>query len=217
MELFRLILSVVLAGVLAYLVGSINFAIIVSKLFAQKDIRDYGSGNAGMTNVLRTFGKLPAVITTVGDFCKGIIAVLLGHLIIHYIGGATDVFYADYLMALLALLGHCFPVFYGFKGGKGILVSAGIILILDPIVFLVVLAVFGIVVAISKIVSLASISAAVAFPIATLVHGLIIRSDVVWFDTLSALLIGGIVVFMHRSNIKRLLNGTENKFGKKKQ
>lgn len=216
MELFRLILSVVLAGVLAYLIGSINFAIIVSKLFAQKDIRDYGSGNAGMTNVLRTFGKLPAVITTVGDFCKGIIAVLLGHLIIQFIGGATQVFYADYLMALLALLGHCFPVFYGFKGGKGILVSAGIILILNPIVFLVILAVFGIVVAISKIVSLASISAAVAFPIATLIHGLIVRSDVVWFDTLSALLIGGIVVFMHRSNIKRLLNGTENKFGKKK-
>jgi glycerol-3-phosphate acyltransferase PlsY len=107
-------------------------------------------------------------------------------------------------------------VFYGFKGGKGILVSAGIILILDPIVFLVILAVFGIVVAISKIVSLASISAAVAFPIATLIHGLIVHSDVVWFDTLSALLIGGIVVFMHRSNIKRLLNGTENKFGKKK-
>ena len=169
-----------------------------------------------MTNVLRTFGKLPAVITTVGDFCKGIIAVLLGHLIIQFVGGATDVFYADYLMALLALLGHCFPVFYGFKGGKGILVSAGIILILNPIVFLVILAVFCIVVAISKIVSLASISAAIAFPIATMVHGLIVRSDVVWFDTLSALLIGGIVVFMHRSNIKRLLNGTENKFGKKK-
>lgn len=216
MELFRLILSVVLAGVLAYLIGSVNFAIIVSKLFAQKDIRDYGSGNAGMTNVLRTFGKLPAVVTTVGDFCKGIIAVLLGHLIIRFIGGAIQVFYADYLMALLALLGHCFPVFYGFKGGKGILVSAGIILILNPIVFLVILAVFCVVVAIGKIVSLASISAAVAYPIVTLIHGLIVHSDVVWFDTLSALLIGGIVVFMHRSNIKRLLNGTENKFGKKK-
>lgn len=217
MELFRLILSVVLAGVLAYLIGSINFAIIVSKLFAKKDIRDYGSGNAGMTNVLRTFGKLPAVITTVGDFCKGIIAVLLGHFMIQFIGGATDVFYADYLMALLALLGHCFPVFYRFKGGKGILVSAGIILILNPIVFLVILAVFIVVVAISKIVSLASISAAVAFPIATLVQGLMVHSELVWFDTLSALLIGGIVIFMHRSNIKRLLNGTENKFGKKKQ
>lgn len=217
MELFRLILSVILAGVLAYLIGSINFAIIVSKLFAKKDIRDYGSGNAGMTNVLRTFGKLPAVITTVGDFCKGIIAVLLGHFMIQFIGGATDVFYADYLMALLALLGHCFPVFYGFKGGKGILVSAGIILILNPIVFLVILAVFIVVVAISKIVSLASISAAVAFPIATLVQGLMVHSELVWFDTLSALLIGGIVIFMHRSNIKRLLNGTENKFGKKKQ
>ena len=217
MELFRLILSVVLAGVLAYLIGSINFAIIVSKLFAKKDIRDYGSGNAGMTNVLRTFGKLPAVITTVGDFCKGIIAVLLGHFMIQFIGGATDVFYADYLMARLALLGHCFPVFYRFKGGKGILVSAGIILILNPIVFLVILAVFIVVVAISKIVSLASISAAVAFPIATLVQGLMVHSELVWFDTLSALLIGGIVIFMHRSNIKRLLNGTENKFGKKKQ
>ena len=216
MELFRLILSIVLAGVLAYLVGSINFAIIVSKLFAQKDIRDYGSGNAGMTNVLRTFGKLPAVITTVGDFLKGIIAMLLGRWIISVIGGGEALFYVDYLLALSALLGHCFPVFYRFKGGKGILVSAGTILMLNPIIFLVILIVFGIVVAISKIVSLASISAAVAFPIATWIYGLIVCDGMVWFDTSSALLIAGIVVFMHRSNIKRLLNGTENKFGKKK-
>ena len=160
MELFRLILSVVLAGVLAYLIGSINFAIIVSRIFAQRDIRDYGSGNAGMTNVLRTFGKLPAVITTVGDFCKGIIAVLLGHLIIQFVGGATEVFYADYLMALLALLGHCFPVFYGFKGGKGILVSAGIILILNPIVFLVILAVFSLTLILGRILPFSSSTAA---------------------------------------------------------
>lgn len=216
MDTFLLIAALLLSGVLAYLIGSVNFAIIVTRIFAKKDIRDYGSGNAGMTNVLRTVGKLPALLVTIGDFCKGMLAVFLGHLLLAWIGGGIP-FYADYLIALLVMLGHCFPVFYGFKGGKGILVSAGVIVVLNWKVFLVILAVFAIVVIVSRIVSLASISAAVAFPIATLVFALIGKAPHPFLDTLSALLIGGIVVFMHRSNIKRLLNGTENKLGQKKK
>lgn len=216
MDTFLLIAALLLSGFLAYLIGSVNFAIIVTWIFTKKDIRDYGSGNAGMTNVLRTVGKLPALLVTIGDFCKGMLAVFLGHLLLAWIGGGVP-FYADYLIALLVMLGHCFPVFYGFKGGKGILVSAGVIVVLNWKVFLVILAVFIIVVAISRIVSLASISAAVAFPIATLIFALVYSAPHPFLDTLSALLIGGIVIFMHRSNIKRLRNGTENKLGQKKK
>lgn len=215
MEAFLLVIALLLTAFFAYLIGSVNFAIIVTRLFAKKDIRDFGSGNAGMTNVLRTLGKGPAALVTVGDFCKGMLAVLLGHLIIRLLSSGIP-FYADYIIALFVMLGHCFPVFYGFKGGKGILVSAGVILALDWRVFLIVFAVFMIVVAIKKIVSLASICTAVAFPIATLVIALVDRSPYVLWDTLSAILIAGIVIFMHRSNIKRLLNGTEKAFGKKK-
>ncbi len=215
METFLLIIALLLTAFFAYLIGSVNFAIIVTRLFAKKDIRDYGSGNAGMTNVLRTLGKGPAAIVTVGDFCKGMLAVLIGHLILLFLSGEVP-FYADYLIALLVMLGHCFPVFYGFKGGKGILVSAGVILVLNWKVFLVILAVFLVVVSIKKIVSLASISAAVAFPIATLIFALVGKVPHPFLDTLSAVLISGIVIFMHRGNIKRLLNGTEKAFGKKK-
>ena len=205
MEIFLQILVLLLTGALAYLIGSINFAIIVTKLFAKKDIRDFGSGNAGMTNVLRTLGKGPAALVTLGDFCKGMLAVFLGHLILRYLGGGVP-FYADYLIALLVMLGHCFPLFYGFRGGKGILVSAGVILVLNWNVVL-----------LTKTVSLGSISAAAMFPIATLVMGLLTRAAHPFLDTLSALLIGGLVIFMHRSNIKRLLNGTENKLGQKRK
>ncbi|MGI5856563.1 MAG: glycerol-3-phosphate 1-O-acyltransferase PlsY [Candidatus Merdivicinus sp.] len=215
MEIFLQFLALLLTGVLAYLIGSINFAIIVTKLFAKKDIRDFGSGNAGMTNVLRTLGKGPAVLVTLGDFCKGMLAVFLGHVILRYLGGGVP-FYADYLIALLVMLGHCFPLFYGFRGGKGILVSAGVILMLNWKVLLIIFATFLIVVLLTKTVSLGSISAAVMFPIATLAMGLLARAPHPFWDTLSALLIGGLVIFMHRSNIKRLLNGTENKLGQKK-
>ena len=215
MHTFLLMISLLITVILAYLIGSVNFAIIVTWLFAKKDIRDFGSGNAGMTNVLRTLGKGPAVLVTLGDFCKGVIAVLLGHLVM-WLFTREIPFYADYLIALCVMLGHCFPVFYGFKGGKGILVFAGVILTLNWKVFLVILGVFLVVFLCSKIVSLASISAAVAFPVSTLIFALIGHVDHPFLDTASALLIGGIVVFMHRGNIKRLLNGTESKFGKKK-
>ena len=164
MEIFLQILALLLAGVVAYLIGSINFAIIVTKLFAKKDIRDFGSGNAGMTNVLRTLGKGPAVLVTLGDFLKGVLAVVIGRLILHLLGGGAP-FYGDYLLGLMAMLGHCFPIFYGFRGGKGILVSAGVILMLNWRVLLIILAVFLLVVVFTKTVSLGSISAAAAYPV----------------------------------------------------
>ena len=221
METFRLVLSMILTAVGSYLIGSANFAIIICRLLYHKDIRDYGSGNAGMTNVARTFGKLPAVLVTIGDFCKGALAMVVGHLLAMTIGGtgsfADFPFYGAYIVAICVMLGHCFPVFYNFRGGKGILVSAGVILILNPMILLLLLVIFLVVFLCSRIVSLGSITVAAMYPVLTLIFGLVSHSGTVVWDTLTALLLGGFVIFLHRANIKRLINGTENRFGSKKK
>lgn len=216
MQIFRLVLALVLSGVVAYLIGSVNFAIIVTRIFAHEDIRKYGSGNAGMTNVLRTLGKGPAALVTIGDFCKGVLAVLISYLLLRTVGGTESPFYTNYVVAVMVLLGHCFPVFYGFRGGKGILVSAGVILVLNPLILLALLAIFLVVVIASRIVSLASITVAVAYPILTLIFGLVGQDPYLLWDVLVALCVGGAVVWMHRANIRRLIDGTEHKFGQKK-
>lgn len=219
METVRLVLSMVLTLVASYLIGCANFAIIISHLVYHKDIRDYGSGNAGMTNIARTFGKWPAIAVTIGDFLKGTLAALLGHLFVILLGVGTGFdafpFYGNYLVALGVMLGHCFPVFYGFRGGKGILVSAGVILVLNYRVLLVLCVVFLIVFLASRMVSLGSITVAALYPVLTLADGLMRHTGTVWADTLVGIFWGGMVIFLHRSNIKRLLNGTESKFGKK--
>lgn len=207
-------IGIVIAAALGYFLGSINSAIIVSKIVSGKDIREFGSGNAGMTNVLRTFGKVPAAFTVLGDFSKGIIAVLLARVIFSAMG--IDFMDGAYVAGFFALLGHLFPIYFGFKGGKGVLISAAIILVINPIVFLVLVVTFFTTVFISKIVSLSSIISAVVYPIATLVV-LYINNQPVLGSTLFALLMSVIVIYMHRENIKRLINGTENKFGQKKQ
>jgi len=209
------VLSVVLAAVLAYLIGSINFAIITSKCVIQKDIREFGSGNAGMTNVLRILGKWPAVVVTVGDFLKGVAAIALGRWLGETLIGEVP-FYMDHIVALTATLGHCFPVFYKFKGGKGVLISAGIILMTHPVVLLIMAAIFLTLTLTSRIVSLGSISAAAAYPVLVLCACLITGAPCVILDTGSALVRASLVIWLHRGNIKRLLNGTENRFGQKK-
>ncbi len=212
-----IILSVALAAICAYLLGSINSAIIVSKVFAKKDIRDFGSGNAGLTNVLRTFGKGPAAFVLVGDFMKGVLSVIIGNLLFRYLGGVEGFMFGGYVAAVFAVLGHVFPIFYGFKGGKGILVTAGVMVMLDPIVLCIILGTFIIVVLISKIVSLASIAAAIVYPFATLGVGFLMNRGTPIWDALLALLISALVIYMHRANIKRLLNHTEPKLGQKKE
>jgi glycerol-3-phosphate acyltransferase PlsY len=141
--------------------------------------------------------------------------MLAGHLL-SSLFGIDFPFYGAYIVAICVMLGHCFPVFYGFKGGKGILVSAGVILIINPLILLILLAIFLAVFLSTKIVSLGSITVAAMYPVLTLIFGLVRQSATVVGDTLTALLIGGFVIFLHRSNIQRLLNGTENRFGKKK-
>jgi len=222
METIQLVAAYAIPVILAYLIGSVNSAIIVTKIIAGKDIRDYDSKNAGMTNVLRNFGKIPALITLIGDFGKGILAVILGRLLFTFITGyeidaSQNIQIIAYLSAAFAIIGHIFPLYYNFKGGKGILTTAGILVLLDPFVFLYAFSAFIVVLLISRYVSLSSISAAIACPISVLLINIYQQQSpqTTAFHTVFYFLTAILVIFMHRKNIKRLLKKEEPKIGKK--
>ena len=203
-----LVIAILLTAVVSYLLGSCNSAIIVGKLIQKKDIRDYGSHNAGLTNTLRCFGKGCAALTLIGDLGKGIVAVLLSKGIFHLLQvgftDAQDLQLVGYIAGIFAILGHVFPLYYGFKGGKGVLVGVSVFLVIDWRVFCILIGVFAIVLILSKYVSLSSMIAAGCCPIVTFWYQLV--------NTAMAALMGGWVIFMHRSNMERLKNGTENRF-----
>lgn len=219
MSIILKITSVIIAALSGYLLGSISFSIIISKLYAKKDVREYGSGNAGLTNMLRVFGPFPAALTLIGDFSKGIMAVLLGRVIIQQIGGFDDTIIGAYIGGISVILGHIFPLYFQFKGGKGILTTAGVILLIDWRVFLILIAVFAVIVAITKYVSLGSIIAASGMPVVTAIFTAIDSGSfpLIISNTAFALVIAITVTYMHRQNIKRLLSGTESKIGSKKK
>ncbi len=199
----------VLVGLVAYLIGSISFAIIFSKKFAGFDVRERGSNNAGTTNVLRTVGKKAAALTLICDILKGVVAVLLAMLAAN-IWQEADGELLKYLAGLMAIIGHTFPVYYGFKGGKGVATSLGVLLVVNPQIGIICLVFALIIMIATRMVSLGSVLAATLFPILT----------VFMVDSFSAkvisILIALLVIFNHRSNIKRLKNGTENKISFKK-
>mgnify|MGYP001623775328 FL=1 len=199
----------VLVGLVAYLIGSISFAIIFSKKFAGFDVRERGSNNAGTTNVLRTVGKKAAALTLICDILKGVVAVLLAMLASN-IWQEADGELLKYLAGLMAIIGHTFPVYYGFKGGKGVATSLGVLLVVNPQIGIICLVFALIIMIATRMVSLGSVLAATLFPILT----------VFMVDSFSAkvisILIALLVIFNHRSNIKRLKNGTENKISFKK-
>lgn len=205
------IVLLLVSSIVGYLLGSINFAIMITKIFSKTDIRNCGSGNAGFTNVLRTQGKVPAILTLLGDLFKGIISVLLARLLFFVFTGEICEYYIDYIVACFAMLGHLYPVYYGFKGGKGILVSFGAMLILSPQVALICLSVFLITLYFSKYVSLGSILSASTFTIATALITPINLTKV-----LLTLPIVVPILIMHRENIVRLCKGTERKISMKK-
>ena len=192
-----------LALVCAYLMGSFSTSITVSKLFYKTDIRKMGSGNAGATNTLRNFGVKKALLVVLGDGLKAALAMVLAKILV----GPEAVLYAG----CVAVLGHIFPVYYGFKGGKGVMSAAAMILVFDCRIFLFVLAVFLLVAVFTRYVSLASMLAAVAFSVGLLVC---YRDHSGYLA--AGLCTAAIVVWKHRSNIKRLLHGEESKLGKKK-
>lgn len=200
-----------------YLLGSVNFAIIVTKLFGKGDIRDYGSGNAGMTNVLRTVGKGAAALTLLGDFSKGILSVLFVRLLLFLFAAVPGTVFFDYLAAYAALLGHVFPLYYRFKGGKGILVSAGALLILSPWSFLLCLAVFLLFAGATRYVSVGSIAAALAYPLGNLLVTRLQYGRVSWPEAALAVPITIFIIWLHRANIKRLLSHTESKVSFRKK
>ncbi|MBE6700281.1 MAG: glycerol-3-phosphate 1-O-acyltransferase PlsY [Ruminococcaceae bacterium] len=197
------IVALLLCGVFAYLIGSLNFAVIFSKIFFKEDIRKYGSGNAGATNMVRTYGRKWGVITFIFDGLKAAFSVILSMLLMGE-GGA-------YIAALFAILGHVFPIYYKFKGGKGVVVSAISILCLNPVVFLILVVIFVSIVATSKYISLGSVICAFFYPM--LLNAF--NSDKGFLATVISILISVIVIVMHKENIKRLLNRTENKIGQK--
>lgn len=199
----------VLVALVAYLIGSISFAIIFSKKFAGFDVREKGSKNAGSTNVLRTVGKKAAALTLICDILKGVVAVLLAMLAAN-IWSDSDAEVLKYLAGLMAIIGHTFPVYYGFKGGKGVATSLGVLLVVNPQIGIICLVFALIIMIATRWVSLGSILAAILFPILT-----VFMTDNFAAKIIS-ILIGLLVVFNHRSNIKRLKEGTENKLSFKK-
>lgn len=210
-SLWIVILLYVLGGIIAYFLGGLNFAIIISKYKFKDDIRRYGSGNAGMTNMLRTYGKAAAAFTLLGDMAKAMVSVLIGTLLAGEAGA--------YIAGLFCVIGHSFPCYYGFKGGKGIVVTASMLLCLEPLVFLILFVIFVLLVASTKYLSLGSIIGMMLYPILlnrmySFVNGGASEGAVVAIvSILNALL----VVWLHRENLKRLWNGTENKFSLKKK
>jgi len=198
-----------------YMLGSLNAAIIVSRLLKGEDIRKHGSGNAGMTNMLRTYGKGPAALTALIDFGKGAVAIILARVAAGHFGLELNID-IGYIAGIAAMLGHLFPIYFGFKGGKGVMTAMGVILCVNPLVFVIVAAVFVPLIFITRIVSLSSVIGSLCLPFVTWAVLHLSGRDPLP-DTLLAGVIGLLIIVMHKDNIKRLLNGTESRFGSKKR
>ncbi len=225
----ELILRTVATMVMAYLIGSLNPAIIITRLKTGKDIRTMGSGNAGFTNVLRSVGTGPAVATIVCDYLKGIIAVLIGWWIFSALTVTNDVApieyvkYGRYLAGMCVILGHTFPIYYGFKGGKGVVTANALMLVVDWRVFLMIVATFLLIFIVTKIISLGSIVCAALYPVYTLLVTYFmdylpflgteneLRFRFVLISTACAAAVGAMVIIMHKENIGRLLRGEEKR------
>jgi glycerol-3-phosphate acyltransferase PlsY len=215
----KLFLSIIAAAGLGYFLGSLNFSIIVVRMMTGRDIRDMGSKNAGLTNTLRCAGKSCALFTLLGDLLKGIVAVALARGFCHLLHAGmmpgNDTHYIGYIAGFFAILGHVFPIYYSFKGGKGVLVGAASFLAVDYKVFLALLAIFVVILALSKYVSLASIISTAYCPLATLLMSWLIDGYSFGRSFLYMILslpMAAMVIWMHRSNIERLIDGNENKF-----
>lgn len=223
----------IIAAVAAYLIGSVNTSIIVTKFVMNEDIRTMGSGNAGFTNVLRCAGKAPAIITFVGDFLKGVIAVGTAYLLMLDVSGdGAAVFrsYITYITGLFVVIGHMFPLYYKFKGGKGVVTTAAVMLMTDWRVLVVALIIFFTVFLSTKVISKCALVNAAMYPVVTLAlklldyNGLLsaispLNNPPVSFIVLATavtLINAVLVIIKHKDNIKRILNGTEKKITSKK-
>ena len=196
------------AIVIGYLLGSINFAIVVSGLLNKEDVRKKGSGNAGTTNMLRNYGWVSAAVTFLGDLLKGLLAVIVGKTLFSTLGIEAV---GGYFGGLAALVGHMKPIFFGFRGGKGVATALGILLAADPLVFSIISLIGFPIAGITGYVSLASIICAGGYPFILLILQLF-QNRLNAMELFLAFVLGWTIVYNHRDNIKRLRDGTENRF-----
>ena len=207
----------IVVAILAYLLGSISFSVIISKKMAGFDVREKGSGNAGSTNVLRTVGKKAAIITLICDILKGVVAILIALLAGKIIQGLDNALLVQ-IAGVFVILGHTFPVFFRFKGGKGIATSLGVLLMINWQIGLICLVFALILMIFTRRVSIGSIAAAILFPVLVLFinQNYIVAESTNWSYLIFSVIVALFVIFNHRSNIKRILNGTESKISFKK-
>ena len=201
----------ILMAIIAYAIGSINFSVIISRKIAGFDIREKGSGNAGTTNMLRSVGKKAAVLTLVCDILKGVVSILIALFIGKMIKNVDRALLIQ-IAGIMVVIGHTFPIFFEFKGGKGVATSLGVLLMTNWQIGLICLVFAIVIIACSRMVSMGSVGAAILFPVLTLFinTNFIVEADGLKYFIYSVIL-AVIVVFNHRSNIKRILSGTENK------
>lgn len=217
--------ALLIAAVIGYLLGSINWAILITRWFAHKDIRSFGSGNAGATNVLRSQGTVPAVLTTVGDLAKSVFAAWFGGWLLtqfHLAEAAFDTqtltLIGRYVAGLCCIIGHVLPIFYRFRGGKGVLTTLGMFLVADWRVALMCLTLFIAIVAVSRLVSLGSVIAIGYGPLLVVVlHMWVDKMSLptVVFTTVMTVAVATIIIVKHADNIKRLAAGKERRIGER--
>ena len=205
----------ILIAIIAYAIGSINFSVILSKKMAGFDVREKGSGNAGSTNMLRSVGKKAAAITLVCDILKGVVAILIA-VILGWIFKDSDKSLLVQIAGILVIVGHTYPIFFEFKGGKGVATSLGVLLISNWQLGLICLVFALVLMALTRMVSVGSIAAAILFPVLTLfVNMHMLQSNYIVTQgsgyLIYSIILAALVIFNHRTNIQRILNGKENK------
>ena len=202
----------IIVAIIAYLLGSISFSVIISKKMAGFDVREKGSGNAGTTNMLRSVGKKAAAITLVCDILKGVIAILIAMLMNKIFPNSNGALLVQ-IAGVAVILGHTFPIFFKFKGGKGVATSLGVLIMSNWQIGLICLVFALILIILTQMVSVGSIAAAILYPVLTIFipQNYIIPGNYIIYSIVLAV----IIVFNHRENVKRLLSGTENRISLK--
>lgn len=201
-------IETLIVAIIAYLIGSINFSVIFSKKMAGFDVREKGSGNAGTTNMLRTVGKKAAAITLVCDILKGVVAILIAMLVGNLVEGSNGALLVQ-VAGVAVILGHTFPVFFKFKGGKGVATSLGVLIMSNWQIGLICLVFALVLIILTQMVSVGSIAAAILYPVLTLFipENYIVPGNYLIYSIILAV----IIIFNHRENVKRLLSGKENR------
>ncbi len=222
------VLKIVIVMIIAYLLGSINVAILITKIFTGKDIRTMGSGNAGFTNVMRSVGKLAGVLTFIGDFLKCVIAIVIGGLIFKTMNGTANPTelsgYGRYLAGMCCFIGHIYPIYFKFKGGKGVVTMAALAAVINFPVFAVSFLTFAVTFVITKIVSISSILGSCMLVVSTFLVTYFynykylgaVSFEYVVTVSIFTLAISATTIIKHKDNIKRLLKGEEKKLELKK-